>query len=169
MVFLPHKDERDDPAVRDKLGPYYRRALRGELDDWKHDTRGRLALIVLFDQVPRHLFRDRPRQYATDERARTLAAVFFDRGFPKSFSMLETFYAALPYLHAEDPVKQKQVNPIMHAVARSVGELDFMGDVADRYKTVIDRFGRFPHRNAILGRDTTPAEADYLEEPSGSG
>lgn len=160
---LPHKDERDDARVRERFRIPYRRAKRGDREAWKRIDRGRLALILLFDQVPRHLFRDSAEQYATDDRAQALAERFFERGFPESFTPRETFYAAMPYLHAEDLVKQKQVNPVMHEVAGSVEELDFMGEVADRYREIIERFGRFPHRNEVLGRDTTPEEAEFLK------
>ncbi|MFB6355448.1 MAG: DUF924 family protein, partial [bacterium] len=70
---LPHKDERDDVRVRNQLKPYYERARSGEFEEWKNTDHGRLALIILFDQVPRHLFRDEAEQYATDHRAETLA------------------------------------------------------------------------------------------------
>ncbi|MFB6355447.1 MAG: DUF924 family protein, partial [bacterium] len=79
-------------------------------------------------------------------------------------SPVETFYAALPYLHSEDVQKQRKVNPIIHDCAQVIPELDFMGDVADQYLDTIDRFGRFPHRNKILGRDSTPEETEYLED-----
>ncbi len=160
---LPHKDERDDARVRERLRLFYRRAKRGDHEEWKRIDRGRLALILLFDQVPRHLYRGSAEQYATDDRAQALAGPFFEKGFPESFTPLEGFYAALPYLHAEDLVKQKQVNPVMHEVAEHVEELDFMGEVADRYRRTIERFGRFPHRNDVLGRETTPEEAEFLE------
>lgn len=165
---LPHKNHRDDERVRRRLGPLYEPAREGRYDDWSGDPRGRLALIILFDQVPRHLFRDQARQYESDGRAEQLASAFFEEGFPQSFSLLETFYAALPYLHAEDLAKQRRVNPIMHEVAGGVPELDFMGKVADRYLETIKRFGRFPHRNELLGRETSEEEAKFLEEIEGS-
>lgn len=161
---LPHKNHRDDERVRQLLGSLYEPAREGAFDEWVDRPRGRLALIIMLDQVPRHLFRDSPRQYESDPRAEQLASRFFEQGFPEVFSPLEKFYAALPYLHAERVEKQRRVNRIMHEVAEEVPELDFMGDVADRYLETIERFGRFPHRNQILGREMTPEEVKYLEE-----
>ncbi|MFB6344254.1 MAG: DUF924 family protein [bacterium] len=161
---LPHKDERDDEAVKSNLGPYYRQARRGTFRDWTRTEKGRLALIILFDQVPRHLFRDQPEQYTTDERAQQLASHFFQEGFPDAFTPEETFFAALPYLHAEDLEKQKTVNPLMHQCASSIEKLSFMADVADNYLKTIKRFGRFPHRNEILGRESTDEEEAWLKD-----
>jgi len=161
---LPHKDERDDEAVVEELGPYYEPARRGELDDWTTEPRGRLALIILLDQVPRHLFRDRPTQYKTDPQAQELTKYFFEQGFPEDFSWEEIFYGALPYLHAEDHEKQKLVNPIIKKCAENIEDLDFMAGVADAYEETIYQFGRFPHRNELLGRDTTKNEEEFLNE-----
>lgn len=161
---LPHKDKRDDEAVREKLGPLHEPAHEGAYDDWAETPRGRLALILLLDQVPRHIFRDTPRQYRSDRKARSLARYFFEHGFPDGFTPLERFYAALPYLHAPDLDKQNRVNPIMHRTARRIPELDFMGEVADRYREAIRRFGRFPHRNDLLDRETTEEEREFLED-----
>lgn len=160
---LPNKNEADDELVEKRLGPHYRRARNGEYEEWQSTPEGRLALILLFDQVPRHLFRNDPEQYATDDRARRLATKFFEEGFPDYFTAPEVFYAALPYLHAEDLQKQKTVNPIIHDCADQLEELHFMGEVADDYLETIRRFGRFPHRNEILGRRSTPAEEAWLE------
>lgn len=161
---LPHKDERDDETVVEDLSPYYEPARRGELDDWKEDDRGRLALIILLDQVPRHVFRDRPTQYRTDPHAQRLATPFVENGVPESFTPAECFYAVLPYLHSEDLEKQQQVNPLIKECAQQIDELDFMADVADDYLETIERFGRFPHRNDILGRDSTEEEQAFLEQ-----
>jgi len=166
---LPHKDARDDARVRERLTLPYRRAKAGERSAWRNTPRGRLALILLFDQVPRHLFRDSAEQYATDERARRLARPFVEEGVPGDFDPLETFYAVLPYLHAEDLQKQRAVNPVIHEVAAAVEELDFMGEVADQYLETIERFGRFPHRNEILGRESTPEEIEFLREEASAG
>lgn len=160
---LPHKDERDDEEVVEELSPYYEPARRRELDDWKESDRGRLALIILLDQVPRHVFRDRPTQYRTDPQAQQLARPFVEDGVPESFSPAECFYAVLPYLHAEDLEKQRQVNPIIKECAEQIEELDFMAKVADDYLETIERFGRFPHRNEVLGRDSTEEERTFLE------
>lgn len=160
---LPHKDERDDETVVEELGPYYEPARRGKLDDWTEDPRGRLALIILLDQVPRHVFRDRPTQHHTDPLAQRLAEPFVEEGFPDNFSPEEKFYGALPYLHAEDLEKQNQVNPIIKNCAEEIEDLDFMADVADRYRETIKRFGRFPHRNELLGRPSSDEEKEFLE------
>jgi len=160
---LPHKDERDDDKVLEYLAPFYEPARRGELDSWKSDPRGRLALIILLDQVPRHIFRGRPTQYQTDSKAQRLAEPFVEKKLPDSFTYFERYYAALPYLHAEDPDKQRKVNPVIHECARHVDGLEGMGSKADEYLELIERFGRFPHRNDLLGRDSTAEERDFLD------
>lgn len=165
---LPNKNEKDDDRVEDKLGPYYDKALTGEYDHWKNSPKGRLALIILFDQVPRHLFRNQPEQYRTDNRALALSEIFFEEGFPRSFDYPEIFYAVMPYLHAEDVDRQRTVNPIIHECAEAIGELSFMGGVADDYLKVIERFGRFPHRNEILDRECTPGELQWLSDNKSS-
>ena len=156
--------KKDDRRVRRTLGATYERAAEGRLDDWAENPRGRLALVLLLDQIPRHLYREQPGSHATDEKAQGLTGRFFRENDWEGFSPLEKYYAVMPWLHAEERDKQERVNPVIHALAGEIPELAFMGEIADLYRETIARFGRFPHRNALLGRAGSEEERRFLEE-----
>lgn len=167
---LERPGKKHDATVREALGGLHERAAGGELDGWAEQPRGRLALILLLDQVPRHLFRDHPRAYATDEKAAALTALFIDPSTEScegreewgDFTALEIFYATHPWLHAEHEARQARINPVYHRIAPKLPGLEFMAAIADLYLETIRRFGRFPHRNKVLGRESTPEEARFL-------
>jgi len=161
---LDRPGKKDDPAVRAVLGDAYEQAARHRLDGWAEAPRDRLALILLLDQVPRHLYREDARAFATDLKAQAQTRLFFERGDWPDFSAIERFHAALPYLHAEDEQRQAQVNPVIHACADSLPHLGFMGRVADLYLETIRRFGAFPHRNALRGVPNSAEEQRFLDE-----
>ena len=161
---LERPGKKHDAVVREVLGELYEQAATHQLDDWLKRPQDRLALILLLDQVPRHLYREDGRAFATDLKAQAAAARFFERGDWHDFSPLERYYAALPYLHAESPALQEQVNPLIHACAKAIPGLEFMEPFADLYLDTIRRFGYFPHRNALRGRPSTEEERRYLEE-----
>jgi uncharacterized protein (DUF924 family) len=161
---LERPGKKHDAVVREVLGELYEQAATHRLDPWLKRPHDRLALILLLDQVPRHLYREDGRAFATDLKAQAAAARFFERGDWHDFSPLERYYAALPYLHAEALALQEQVNPLIHACADANPELDYMGRLADLYRDTIRRFGYFPHRNALRGRPGTEEERRYLEE-----
>lgn len=154
----------DDGKVREAMGPLYERAAAHELDGWLEAPRERLALELLLDQAPRHLYRLDARAFATDLKAQEAASFFFARRDWAEFTPREVYYAALPYLHAEDAEKQALVNPVMHECAERMPLRSFMGRLADLYRETIARFGRFPHRNGLRGLVGTPAERRFLEE-----
>jgi uncharacterized protein (DUF924 family) len=162
--FLHHPGKKHDSLIRKRLGKAYGQAAGGEFDGWREQPRGRLALILLLDQVPRHIHRDRPESYATDAQARECTALFFARRDWQGFSPLELLYVAHPWLHAEDAGLQEQVNPFIHGIAPDIPGLEYMGGIADLYLETIRRFGRFPHRNGMLGRESTPEEERFLAE-----
>ena len=152
-----------DAAVRGRLGPLFARAARGELDGWAVEPCGLLALVILLDQVPRNIFRGTPRAFEGDARALALARLAVDRGLDRGFSVDERLFLYLPFEHAEDLADQER----SVALFRALGDADYL-DYAIRHLAVIERFGRFPHRNAILGRASTAAELAFLEEPGSS-
>ena len=142
-------------------------AARGELDDWAHTARGRLALVILLDQFPRNLYRGSPRAFATDAKAVALSADFYDAQAFAGFDALDHMFLSLPFSHAEDLELQKRA--VGHAVHYALGarpEWKAMVragvDFARKHLDVIARFGRFPHRNAVLGRESTREEEEYL-------
>jgi len=161
---LERPGRKHDATVRKVLGALYEQAATHALDAWLKRPQERLALILLLDQVPRHLYRKDGRAYATDLKAQAAAQRFFERQDWRDFTPLEQYYAALPYLHAESLERQQQVNPLIHTCAKAIPELSFMGRLADLYQETIQRFGYFPHRNALRGRVSTPEEERFLED-----
>ena len=152
-----------DEEVRAELGPLFERAAAGELDGWAVETAGLLALVILFDQVPRNIHRGTPRAFATDPQALALARLAVDQGQDEALSLDQRLFLYLPFEHAEDLAEQER----SVALFRALGDPGYL-DYAVRHKDVIARFGHFPHRNAILGRASTSEEAAFLEEPSSS-
>ena len=127
------------------------------------DARTALAAIVVFDQMPRNMFRGSPRAFATDEKALAIADAAIARGFDAGLTRDERMFCYLPFEHAED----------REAQARCVALMSALGDPeltkwAEAHKAVIARFGRFPHRNAVLGRTSTPEEIEFLKRPGSS-
>ena len=160
---LERPSKKHDPSVREVLGALYEQAATHQLDAWLKRAHERLALILLLDQVPRHLYRKDGRAFATDFKAQAAAPRFFERQAWRDFTPLEKYYAVMPYLHSEALDKQQQVNPVIHACAKAIPGLSFMGRLADLYLETIQRFGHFPHRNALRGRLSTPEEERFLE------
>jgi uncharacterized protein (DUF924 family) len=161
---LERPGKKDDDAVRAVLGPLYERAATHKLDGWAEPPRSRLALILLLDQVPRHLYREDGRAFATDRKAQVHAQRFLDVGDWMGFHTIERMYAVLPYLHAEDAAKQARVNPVLHRLAEDLPDRPYLGGVADLYLDTIRRFGYFPHRNPLRGIPSTPEEERFLQE-----
>ncbi len=151
--------EFDAPLARD-FSEVHERAARGELDSFREDPAECLALIVVLDQFSRNLHRGTPRAYACDEKALGLAALALRRGHDRGYGRFPRVFAYLPFEHSENPADQD----------RSVELFSALGDErstesAVAHRDVIRRFGRFPHRNAVLGRANTPEEEKYLENP----
>lgn len=154
------KDEEFDREIRDRFGALYEEAASGALDGWRETAEGSLALVIALDQFPRNMFRGDPRSYATDEKARETARYAVDRAFDRELSPVRRSFLYMPFMHSEDLEDQR----------RSVELFEGMdpGGYAIRHREIVERFGRFPHRNAVLGRDTTPEEAEFLREPGSS-
>ncbi len=125
--------------------------------------RALLACVIVLDQFSRHLFRDDPRAYATDAIARQLASHAIERGFDKSLGKAERSFLYLPFEHSENKADQARSLEL----ARSIHN-DHALRFAIRHKEIIDRFGRFPHRNAVLGRASTAEEIEFLADPANS-
>lgn len=152
-----------DVAVRERLGALCERALAGELAGWAADSRGLLALVILLDQVPRNIFRGTPRAFAGDPEALALARLAVDRGLDQGLTVDERLFLYLPFEHAEHLAEQQR----SVALFRALGDPGYL-DYAVRHLAVIERFGRFPHRNAVLGRASTAEELAFLQEPGSS-
>ena len=146
-----------DRAFRDRFLPLHEAAAAGECDDWIVTPEGALALMILLDQFPRNAFRGTARMYATDARARKLAREAEARGHLARLDPDLRLFLALPFSHSEDPADQD----IALRLNRRLGQPWIYH--AEGHRDIIRRFGRFPHRNPILGRTTTPEEARFLK------
>ncbi len=162
-----------DELCRERFADHVTSALAGELEAWSATPRGRLALVLLLDQLPRNLFRGGPEAFAGDGEALRHAATAVDRGEDERLLPVERYFLYMPFEHAEDLACQDFAVALFEALAQlthDYGGTFFAGGIewARRHRAVIERFGRFPARNRALGRDTTPAEAAFLEEhPAG--
>lgn len=162
------KDPAFDEAIRAQFLPAVEEAIAGRLADWAATSRGALALLLLLDQFPRNLFRGEARAFAGDPLARQIAATLVDEGQDRTLTPLERVFVYLPFEHSESAADQERSVALFQALAdENAGFGDYL-DYAVRHQVVIARFGRFPHRNAALGRPSTPEELAYLAQP-GSG
>lgn len=152
-----------DAAIRDTLGPLHERAAAGELDDWATTPRGALALMILLDQAPRNLHRGSARAFASDPAALRHARAAIEAGFDAGLTDDERVFFYLPFEHSEDLADQERCIELCSALATKQ-----YVDYAVRHRDIIARFGRFPHRNAVLGRASTPEELEFLKQPGSS-
>jgi uncharacterized protein (DUF924 family) len=158
------KNAEFDAACHAILGPLAARAAKGELDSWLDTEEGSLALIVLLDQAPRNLHRSTPAAFACDAAALKAARATIAKGFDRALGGLERFFVYLPFEHAEDLAAQDEACALMRALPEAPWKPRIV-EYADKHRAVIAEFGRFPHRNAILGRDSTESEKTYLAQP----
>lgn len=161
------KSDDFDQQCRDVCLSLHERAAAGKLEDWAETSDGALALVILLDQMPRNMFRGTPRMYATDPRARALAELIDARDFKRGYTDVQSLFADLPFEHAEN--LEDQVRHVTFVENHYQGpNRDTCLTAAHRHHEIVERFGRFPHRNDILGRETTPEEAEFLKEPMSS-
>ena len=152
------KDAAFDAEFRRRFEDAHFAAARRELDGWAETPEGMLALLILLDQFPRNVFRGTAHAFATDPLARMFALRALDAGFDQALENdLRTFFY-LPLQHAEDRALQDRVLPLFQALERAPDDR-----WAEHHHAVIERFGRFPHRNRALGRETTAEEQTFLE------
>ena len=162
-----------DEALQEQFGAAASAAAAGVLGHWTGSPRGRLALILLLDQLPRAIRRDTPEAFAQDDAARKTAAQGLDSGADRLLRPIERLFFYLPFEHSEDLEDQDRSVELFRELALSVSEEQrptFAGflDYAKRHHEVIARFGRFPHRNRILGRESTAEEIAFLEQSGSS-
>ncbi|HUP07352.1 MAG TPA: DUF924 family protein [Caldimonas sp.] len=162
------KDAGFDAEIRGRFGPLIERALRGEVAHWGRGAHGALAQVLLLDQFTRNAFRGTPRAFAGDPRALEAAEAMVARGHDEALPPEQRAFAYMPFEHAESMVAQERaVELFARLAAISPVHADQL-DYARRHRAVVVRFGRFPHRNAILGRESTPEETAFLLEPGSS-
>jgi uncharacterized protein (DUF924 family) len=162
------KDEAFDAAIRLKFEPTHHAAARGEYDRWTQSADGALALLILLDQFPRNLYRGSAHSWASDGLAKNIASEAIARGHDKHFEPAERNFFYLPFEHAEALSDQDRAVALFEAMKAETGD---EGNLkwALIHRDAIARFGRFPHRNYALGRETTPEEQAFLDEGGFAG
>ena len=167
-------DKTLDADIRARFGDDVQRARDGALDEWAQTPRGRLALIILLDQFTRNLHRGTPRAYENDARALALAEAGLDKHDDAELTFEEKMFLYMPLAHSEDVARQERHLALVAAAANAAPpglEQAYAAATkhAQGYLEQIRRFGRFPHRNAILGRTCTQDEMAFLDSPSANG
>ena len=153
-----------DETIRARFLATYEAAAAGALDAWAERPLAALALVVALDQFPRNMFRGTPRAFATDPKALAVARAIVSRGLDAAYQPAQRWFAYLPFEHAEDLAAQRESLTVYERLRGDPASASPIA-YAMRHYAVIERFGRFPHRNAILGRASTPEELAFLATP----
>jgi uncharacterized protein (DUF924 family) len=168
------KDPAFDEEIRRKFGDAHELAARGELDVWASTPRGRVALVIVLDQFSRNLFRNDPRAFAQDPKALSLTKAALDADELDELKAAELYFLLMPFMHAEDQAAQDRGLRLYTERAELAASEDAKkmlaaaAHYAKLHRDIILRFGRFPHRNAVVGRESTPEEVAFLKEPNSS-
>jgi uncharacterized protein (DUF924 family) len=162
------KDPAFDATIRDRFGDLIDAALRGELDTWEADPRSALALLIVLDQFTRNTRRDRAGAFAGDAQALGIARRMVAAGQDRPLPGVMRQFLYLPYEHSESLADQDEALRLFAQLGRDHPELAGLLQWAQKHQVIVARFGRFPHRNAVLGRASTDAELEFLKQP-GSG
>lgn len=157
------KDAALDAQMHERFGAVLQAASRGELFTWRTTPQGRLAEIVVLDQFSRNIYRDTVAAFAQDAQALTLAQELVASGQDYILEPLRRTFAYMPYMHSESPLVHAQAVALF-----SQPGMEGTLDIERKHKAIIERFGRYPHRNTILGRISTPQELEFLKEPGSS-
>lgn len=152
-----------DDALRARFETPLQAARRGVYADWPGTAHGALALIILLDQISRNIYRGTPEAFAADEQALDVAAHAIANGFDEQLTPEQRIFLYMPYMHSEALADQERGMELFTRLGVAEN-LDYMR----RHRDIIARFGRFPHRNAILGRQSTPEELEFLKQPGSS-
>ncbi|HEX6980895.1 MAG TPA: DUF924 family protein [Alphaproteobacteria bacterium] len=163
------KDAAFDAEIRARFLADHEAAARGAYDAHAGTADGALALVILLDQFPRNLFRDDRRAFATDAKAREIANMALARAFDRQLRPVERMFLYLPFEHSEDLADQERAVALMESLPATPEFSEAVRaeviDYARRHRDIVARFGRFPHRNAALGRTSTPEETAFLAQP----
>lgn len=162
------KNPEFDRQIHDRFYSLYEQASAGALDHWQYSPLSNLALILVLDQFSRNMFRNTPQAFATDARARHATQVAIEQQLDQALAPVQRLFTYLPLEHSENLDDQNQSVQFVQALLTTNPELSDCLDYAQRHQAVIERFGRFPHRNRILRRNTTLEEAEFLKQPGSS-
>ncbi len=170
MVRWFQPDPAFDDEIRQRFGELHEDLARGEHEDWLSTARGRLAYIIVLDQFSRNLFRDHEEMYAHDARAAAVALEGIELGMDRQLRFAERGFFYMPLMHSERLAQQERCCELFEAWRDELtGELRTLLEEQLQYayghREIVRRFNRFPHRNRIIGRTSTPDEADYLLKP----
>jgi uncharacterized protein (DUF924 family) len=149
-----------DAAIRERFGELHRSAHLGELWEWRTEPRGRLAEVIVLDQFSRNVYRGTARAFSSDSMALALAQEAVAGSHDSALSPQERVFIYMPYQHSESRVVHVQAERLFRALA-----LSNHYEYELRHKAIIDRFGRYPHRNAALDRESSPEELQFLRQP----
>lgn len=152
-----------DRRVAERFGALHQSAERCELHAWRATPRGRLAEIIVLDQFSRNIFRGQARAFANDALALALAQTAVDLGADRELEARQRAFLYLPYMHSESRAIHELAAPLF-----SLPGMESNLDFELRHKAIVDRFGRYPHRNAVLGRVSTDEEIEFLKTPGSS-
>ena len=157
------KDTEFDREIKQRFFDTYQLAKAGELDDWRSNPESILALIILLDQFPRNMFRSTPQAFATDRQAVELTQYALEKKYEQELSTEKKVFLYMPLMHSEGSEDQAKCVELFQKLGKE-DNLKF----AIKHQKIVTRFGRFPHRNKILGRESTPAEQEFLTQPGSS-
>lgn len=152
-----------DARIRTRFDALLGRAARAELHAWRSHAEGRLAEIIVLDQFSRNIHRHTPHAFAQDPMALVLAQEAVSQGLAPSLPESQRDFLLMPYMHSESPAVHVQAEPLFRELASRNGY-----DFELKHKAIVDTFGRYPHRNRILGRPSTDAEVEFLKQPGSS-
>ncbi|MGD1939422.1 MAG: DUF924 family protein [Cyanophyceae cyanobacterium] len=156
-----------DAKIQQTFGDVLEHAIDGKLDHWQNKPQSCLALVIVLDQFSRNLFRQRPASFAQDSKALKIAQGAIARQFDQDLLPVQRVFFYLPFEHSEAIADQKESLRLFTTLKGDPVCGSFV-DYAQKHYDVIERFGRFPHRNAILGRENTAAEEEFLKQPGSS-
>ncbi len=161
------KDAAFDTSLREQFGAVHAEAAAGRWSAWERAPESALALVIVLDQFSRNLFRGEPASFTSDAAALALARRMIAQGWDQALLPVMRSFVYLPFEHSEQLADQDEAVRLFESLAR---EPDTGGLLvwAEKHRDIIRRFGRFPHRNAILGRASTPAEIEFLTQPGSS-
>ncbi|OZG74677.1 hypothetical protein BTA51_06755 [Hahella sp. CCB-MM4] len=157
------KSHQLDSTIARRFGTIHQAACAGECEAWRTEPMGRLAEVIVLDQFSRNIFRDRPEAFAADGMALVLAQTAISAGADQSLDATHKAFLYLPFMHSESALIHERAMQLFNQPGLE-NNLDF----EIRHKAIIDRFGRYPHRNDILGRKSTAEEIDFLQQPGSS-
>lgn len=157
------KSDAFDAEIRERFGALWQQAVYSELDHWRDTLHGRLAEIIVLDQFSRNLHRDSPLAFAQDNMAVALAQEALRQSGFADMAPSERHFMLMPFMHSESRAIHAQAEKLF-AKYTTANALDF----EIRHKAIIDRFGRYPHRNKVLGRNSTAEETAFLQQPGSS-